>query len=54
MGCALEGLLDLPASQATCADTDALGRTVDYRTDTLKIGVEGPFGLVVGMTDVMT
>jgi hypothetical protein len=50
---ALEGLLDFPATEATCTDADVFGRTADHRTDTLQVGVERPFGLIVGVTDVM-
>jgi hypothetical protein len=50
---ALEGFLDLAAAETACADTDAFRRTVDHCTDTLKVGVECPFGLVVGVTDVV-
>ena len=50
---ALEGLLDFPATEATRADADAFGRTADHCADTLQVGVERPFGLIVGMTDVM-
>ena len=50
---ALEGLLDLATAEATCADADALGQPVNDGADTLKVGVERPLGLIVGMTDVM-
>jgi hypothetical protein len=50
---ALNGFLDLPAAEATSADPDPPGRTIDHCADTLKIGVERPFGFVVGVTDVM-
>jgi len=50
---ALEGLLDFPATEATRADSDAFGRTSDHCADTLQVGVERPFGLIVGVTDVM-
>lgn len=50
---ALEGLLDFPATEATRADADAFGRTSNHCADTLQVGVECPFGLIVGMTDVM-
>ena len=50
---ALEGLLDLPAAEATSADADTLGRTVNHGANALKIGVERPFGLIVGVTDVV-
>jgi hypothetical protein len=44
---------DLAAPQATRADSDAPGRTIDHRADTLEIGIEGSLRLVVGVTDVM-
>lgn len=50
---ALERLLDFPATEATRADSDAFGRTSDHCADTLQVGVERPFGLIVGVTDVM-
>jgi hypothetical protein len=50
---ALNSLLDLPAAEATSANTDTLGRTIDHRAHALEIGVERPFRLVVGVTDVM-
>ena len=50
---ALEGLLDLPAAEATSADADTSCRTVNNGTDALKIGVERPFGLIVGVANVM-
>ena len=49
----LESLRDLAAAKATGADTDALRRSVDHRADTLEVGVEGSFRLVIGVTDVM-
>ena len=49
----LERLADLAAPQATGADTDAPGRSVDHRADALEVGIEGAFRLVIGMTDVM-
>jgi hypothetical protein len=49
----LESLRDLAASKATGADTDALRRSVDHCADTLEVGVEGSFRLVIGVTDVM-
>ena len=44
---------DLAAPQATGADPDAPGRTIDHRADTLEVGIEGSFRLIVGVTDVM-
>jgi hypothetical protein len=49
----LEGLFDLPAAEATGADADTPGRTVNHGADTLEVGVERPFGFIVGVTDVM-
>ena len=49
----LEGLFDLPAAKATGADADTLGRTVNHGADALEVGVERPFGFIVGVTDVM-
>ena len=51
---ALEGLLDLPAAEATGADADTPCRTINHGADALKIGVERPFSLIVGVTIVMT
>ena len=49
----LEGLLHFPAAEATGADADTPSRTVNHGSDALKIGVECPFSLIVGVTDVM-
>lgn len=49
----LESLRDLAASKATGANTNALRRSVDHRADTLEVGIEGSFRLIVGVTDVM-
>jgi hypothetical protein len=46
-------LLDLAAAEATGADADASGRSIDHCADTLKVGIEGALRLVIGMTDVM-
>ena len=57
VGAVREGRLDrlpnLAASEATGADPNALGRSIDHCTDTLEIGIKGALRLVVGMTDVM-
>jgi hypothetical protein len=47
-------LPDLAAPQATGADSDAPRRTIDHGADTLQVGIEGSFRLIVGVTDVMT
>ena len=44
---------DLTAPKATGADADALSRSVDHGADTLKVGVEGSLGLIIGVTDVV-
>jgi hypothetical protein len=49
----LDRFLDLATTQAASADPDALCLTVDQRPDRLEVGFEDPFGLVVGVTDVM-
>ena len=46
-------LLDLAAAEATGANSDASGRSIDHCADTLKVGIECSLGLVIGMTDVM-
>jgi hypothetical protein len=46
-------LRNLPATEATGADSDASGRSIDHRADTLKVGIERALGLVVGVTDVV-
>ena len=50
----LNGFLNFAATQAPCANPNAFGLTVDQRSDWLKVGLEDPLGLVIGMTDVMT
>jgi hypothetical protein len=50
----LNCFLDFAATQAPCANPNAFGLTVDQRSDWLKVGLEDPLGLVIGMTDVMT
>jgi len=49
----LDRFLDEARAEAAGADPDALGRTVDQGLDGLKIRTENPFGLVVGVTDVV-
>ena len=48
-----DGLFDFSAAKATGADSNAFGRSVHHRADTLEVGIERAFGLVVGVTDVM-
>ena len=54
MGGLLESFFDFPASEAAGADTDTSGRSVNQRADTLQVGVERPFGLIVGVTNIMS
>lgn len=49
----LESFFDFPTSEAAGADTDTPGRSVNQSPDTLQVGVERPFGLIVGVTDIM-
>ncbi len=49
----LDGFLDFAATQTACADSNAFWLTVDQRTDWLEVGLEDPFGLVIGVTDVI-
>ena len=49
----LNGFLDFAATQAACADSNAFRLTVDQCPDWLEVGLEDPFGLVVGVTDVI-
>jgi len=49
----LDRFLDLATTQAASADPEALCLTVDQRPDRLEVGFEDPFGLVIGVTDVM-
>ena len=48
-----ERLFNFPAAKTTGADADAPGRSIDHGADTLKVGIERAFGLVVGVTDVV-
>ena len=50
----LNGFLNFAAAQTPCANPNAFGLTVDQRSDWLKVWLEDPLGLVIGMTDVMT
>jgi hypothetical protein len=49
----LHGFLDSTATQTACANPNALGLAVDQCPDWLEVGLEGPLGLVISMTDVM-
>ena len=49
----LDGFLDFAATQTASADPDALCLAVDQCPNWLQVRFEDPFGLVVGMTDVM-
>lgn len=49
----LYGFLDFAAAQTPCANPDAFGLTVDQRSDRLKIGLEDPLSLIIGMADIM-
>lgn len=54
MGGPLESLFDFAASEAAGAHTDTSGRSVNQGADALQVGVERPFRLVIGVTDVMS
>ena len=49
----LNSFLDFAATQAACADSNAFRLTVDQCPNWLEVGLEGPLGLVIGVTDVM-
>ena len=49
----LYGFDDFAAAKAASADAKALWLTVDQGPDWLEIGLEDPFGLVIGVTDVI-
>ena len=49
----LYGFLDFATTQAASADPDAFCLAIDQRPDRLEVGFEDPFGLVIGVTDVM-
>ena len=49
----LNGFLDFAATETAGADPNAFRLTVDQCPDWLKVGLEGPLGLVIGVTDVM-
>jgi hypothetical protein len=50
----LESFFDFAASEAAGAHPDTSGRSVNQRADALQVGVERPFRLVIGVTDVMS
>ena len=50
----LESFFDFAASEAAGAHTDTSGRSVNQGADALQVGVERPFRLVIGVTDVMS
>ena len=49
----LNGFDDFAAAYAASADTKALWLTVDQCPDWLEVGLEGPLGLVIGVTDII-
>ena len=49
----LDGFLDFATAQAACTNPNTLCLTVDQGSDWLEVGLEDPFSLVIGMTDVM-
>jgi hypothetical protein len=49
----LESFFDFSAAEATGANPDAPCRSVNHGADTLQVGVERPFRLIVGVTDIM-
>ena len=51
---ALNGLFDFTAAETACADSNTLGRSVNHGANPLEVGIERAFGLIVGVTDVMT
>jgi hypothetical protein len=51
--CVLHSFFDFSAPQASGADPNTLSLAVDQCSDWLEVGLEDPFGFVVGMTDVM-
>ena len=53
ISCQLDGFLDLAATETACADPNAFWLTVDQCPDWLEVRLEGPLGLVIGVTDVM-
>jgi hypothetical protein len=49
----LDGFEDLAATQAARTDSNAFRLPIDECPDWLKVGLEDPLGLVIGVTDVM-
>jgi hypothetical protein len=49
----LNGFLDEARTETAGADLDAFGGAVNQGLDGLKIGIEDPLGLVIGVTDVV-
>jgi hypothetical protein len=49
----LDGFEDPAATQAARTDPNAFRLPIDQCSDWLKVGLEDPLGLVVGVTDVM-
>ena len=49
----LNGFLDFAATETAGADPNAFRLTGDQCPDWLEVGLEGPLGLVIGVTDVM-
>ena len=45
--------MDFAATETAGADSNAFRLTVDQCPDWLEVGLEGPLGLVIGVTDVM-
>lgn len=48
----LDSALDFAGTQASCADFDMGGCTVNNGTDTLEVGFPGALGANVGVADV--
>src|SRR6185295_12202260 len=49
----LDGFEDLAAAETARTDPNAFRLPVDQCPDWLKVGLEDPLGLVIGVTDVM-
>ena len=50
----LDGFEDLAATKTACADPNTFRLTVYQCPDWLEVRLEGPLGLVIRVTDVMT
>ena len=50
----LNSFLNFAATETAGADPNAFGLTVDQCPDWLEVGLEGPLGLIIGVTDIMT